>query len=108
MNDVMRHRLVSVRKVDHAELAQADNADQYMAWVGRGMAAGTGLAIFDRYPPDVTENTDTQQTTITHDVYVFSPEELADLIANVREQAMNEFLAVADGLTEEQENTHEQ
>ena len=108
MNDVMRHRLVSVRKVDHAELAEADNADQYMAWVGRGMAAGTGLAIFDRYPPDVTVSDDAKETTITHDVYVFSPEELADVIANVREQAMQEFLAVADGLAEEQENHDEQ
>lgn len=105
MNDVMRHRLVSVSKVDSPDRVTTDEG-KYLEWVGRGMAARVGAAIFDRYPPDVTD--DTKTITITHDVYVFSPEELAALVANVREQAMQEFLAVADGLTEEQENDHEQ
>lgn len=108
MIDVMQHKLVSSRAVDFADQVEGSH-DAYMAYVGRGMAAGMGLAIFDRYPPDVTENADTQQTIITHEVYVFDPKELAAFVAQVREQTIDEVLAVADSLdTTEQENHDEQ
>lgn len=107
MTDVMKHKLTGVQLVDGNRLAAIIDREDHRKWLHRNMGADAGRLIAERWPPTVeTDDEGNERHTLT--VYAFSPEELAALVANVREQAMQEFLAVADGLTEEQENDNEQ
>ncbi len=106
MIDVLKHKLTGVQLVDGDRLAAITDRDTHRKWLHRNMGADAGRLIAERWPPTVeTADDGTERHTLT--VYAFSPAELAAFVAQIREQAMDEFLAVANDTTE-QENTHEQ
>lgn len=107
--DVMRHKLVSQRAVSRKALRQALNPDEYRRHVEHFMGAEIGVQIVERYRPKyVDELSDDRYEMLESQLFVFSPEEMAAFVADVRERAIHEILTVADGLTTDEEKPDEQ
>lgn len=103
MTDVMRHKLVSEQKLSVSER----DGDAYARACGE-QSWTIGDLITMRYVPQVHPNLDGSAVRRV-ELYVFDPKELAAFVAQVREQTIDEVLAVADSLdTTEQENHDEQ
>lgn len=104
MIDVMQHKLVSERKVwrGYSESTKVD----LLRVAAAQMGAEAGRLIAERWPPATSTSDDHELLTMT--VYVFSPQELAQLLSDVRDKAIEETLAVAESLIPEQEKPDEQ
>lgn len=107
MIDVMKHKLVTTRGVSLVGLERAKDADTFKQGVVRRIADDVGGAVTERYPPDWTTDS-SPFAEVKHTVFVFSPAELAQLVSDVRDKAIEETLALAGELTPEQENPNEQ